>query len=168
MKKSKRIALCGMLSAMALVIMLLAYFPYMTFTLPALAGALFAIIMIEIGHKWAWGGYVTTAILSLLLCEKEAAMLFVGFFGYYPIMKAYLEHIRSLVLETILKFSLFNIAMVASYAIIIFVFGIEHFAVQHFLVERHRPVVVFNAGSFKPAFNFLNVSQGCRKGNYPH
>ena len=85
MKKSKRIALCGMLSALSLVIMLVAYFPYLTYTLPALAGIMFAIVMVEIGPKWAWGSFVTTAILSLLLCEKEAAVIFVAFFGsaYY-------------------------------------------------------------------------------------
>ncbi|MBR3844119.1 MAG: hypothetical protein IKM39_01270 [Clostridia bacterium] len=124
MKKSKRIALCGMMSALALVIMLLAYFPYFTYMLPALAGSLFAIVMIEVGHKWAWGGYITAAILSMLLCEKEAAVLFVTFFGYYPITKSYLEKVPTRIVEYILKFALFNAAVVAAYLVIINVLGI--------------------------------------------
>ncbi len=124
MKRSKHIALCGMISSLALVIMLLAYFPYMVFSLPAIAGALFAIVMVEIGHKWAWGGYITTGILSLILCEKEAAVLFVAFFGFYPIVKSYLERIPSLVLEYILKFVVFNVAIILAYLVIIYVFGI--------------------------------------------
>ena len=124
MKKSKRIALCGVISSLALVIMLLAYFPYMAFSLPAIAGALFAIVMVEIGHKWAWGGYVTTGILSLILCEKEAAMLFVGFFGFYPIVKSYLEQLPSRILEYVLKFVVFNVSIVLAYLIIIYGFGI--------------------------------------------
>lgn len=124
MKQSKRIALCGMLSALAVVIMLMAYFPYLTFALPALSGALFAIVLIELGGKWAFGSYATAAMISLLLCEKEAAVIFVAFFGYYPIMKAYLERISSKTLEYILKFLLFNVAVVTAYLMIIFVFGI--------------------------------------------
>lgn len=124
MKKSKRIALCGMLSALSLVIMLVAYFPYLTYTLPALAGILFVIVMVEIGTKWAWGSFVTTAILALLLCEKEAAVLFVAFFGYYPILKANLERISIKIVEYIAKFFLFNVAVVAAYLVIIYVFSI--------------------------------------------
>lgn len=124
MKKSKRIALCGMLSALSLVIMLVAYFPYLTYTLPALAGILFAIVMVEIGTKWAWGSFVTTAILALLLCEKEAAVLFVAFFGHYPILKANLERISIKIVEYIAKFFLFNVAVVAAYLVIIYVFSI--------------------------------------------
>lgn len=124
MKKSKRIALCGMLSALSLVIMLVAYFPYLTYTLPALAGIMFAIVMVEIGPKWAWGSFVTTAILSLLLCEKEAAVIFVAFFGYYPIVKANLERISLKAIEYIAKFLLFNVAVIVAYLVIIYVFSI--------------------------------------------
>ncbi len=124
MKKSKRIALCGMLSALSLVIMLIAYFPYLTYTLPALAGIMFAIVMVEVGAKWAWGSFVTTAILSLLLCEKEAAVIFVAFFGYYPIVKANLERISLKIVEYIVKFLLFNIAVVVAYLVIIYIFSI--------------------------------------------
>lgn len=124
MKQSKRIALCGMLSALAVVIMLMAYFPYLTYALPALSGALFAIVLIELGGKWAFGSYATAAIIALLLCEKEAAVIFVAFFGYYPIVKAYLERISSKTVEYLLKFLLFNVAVIVSYVVIIFVFGI--------------------------------------------
>jgi hypothetical protein len=124
MKQSKRIALCGMLTALAVVVMLMAYFPYLTFALPVIAGGLLAIIMFEINSKWALGGFFASAILSLLFCEKEAAMLFVAFFGYYPIVKSFLERISSRILEYILKFSVFNIAIIGAYLVIIFVFGI--------------------------------------------
>ena len=124
MKKSKRIALCGMLSALSLVIMLIAYFPYLTYTLPALAGVMFAIVMVEIGAKWAWGSFVTTAILSLLLCEKEAAVIFVAFFGYYPIIKANIERISLKIVEYLIKFVVFNVAVVVAYLVIIYVFSI--------------------------------------------
>ncbi len=124
MKKSKRIALCGVLGAMAVVIMIMAYFPYLTFALPAIAGCLFGIILIELDYKWALGAYVSAALITLLLCEKESAMLFVAFFGYYPIAKYFLERIPNRLMEYIAKFALFNVAVAVTYIITIFVLGI--------------------------------------------
>ncbi len=124
MKQSKRIALCGMISALSVVIMLASYFPYLTFALPVIAGTLFMVIVVEINAKWAIGCYFTAAIISVLLCEKEAAVLFVAFFGYYAIAKAFLERIPFRCLEYIIKFFMFNICIVAAYAIIVFILGI--------------------------------------------
>ncbi|MBQ6818498.1 MAG: hypothetical protein IJN42_01730 [Clostridia bacterium] len=124
MKRSKQIALCGVLSSLAVVIMLLAYFPYMTFALPAVAGILLCIVFLELNYKWAVGAYVCAAIITLLLCEKEAAVLFVGVFGYYPIVKIFLEKIPVRPLVYFLKFLLFNVAIVVAYLVIIFVFHI--------------------------------------------
>ena len=52
-------------------------------------------------------------------------MLFVGFFGYYPILKGKLEKIRSRALEYAAKFLVFNIAVIASYLVIIYLFGLQ-------------------------------------------
>lgn len=124
MKKTRVIALCGTISALALAIMLAAYFPYMTYALPALAGALFSIILIEASPRYAVAAYCTTALLSLLLCEKEASVLFVCFFGYYPIVKAQLERLSKRPLEIILKLLLFNAAVVLAYFVTIYLFRI--------------------------------------------
>ena len=75
MKKSKRIALCGMLSALSLVIMLVAYFPYLTYTLPALAGIMFTDLVhkqeIEFSFKtfMKYGSIISipTLLVSLLM-----------------------------------------------------------------------------------------------------
>lgn len=125
MKQSAKVALSGMLSAMAVVIMLMAYFPYITYAIPAIAGGILAVIAVEIDRKWALGAYVATSIITLLICEKEAACLFVGFFGYYTIFKGYVEqHFRG-VLEYIIKFAVFNAAIVVSYLAVVFVFGMS-------------------------------------------
>ncbi len=113
-----------MLAALAVVIMLLAYVPYFMFAMPALAGALFGILLIELNGKWAFGAYVAAAILTLLLCEKEAGMLFVGVFGYYPIVKTMYEKIHNPIVEWLFKWITFNLAAVLSYLVIIFVFQI--------------------------------------------
>lgn len=125
MNNAKKTALCGVTAAFATIIMLFAYFPYFTYAVPAAAGALLLIPCIEIGKKWAFGTYVATALVSLILCEKEAAVLYAGFFGYYLIIKALLEGLRiNRFSEQCLKQVVFSVAVVLSYFVITYVFSI--------------------------------------------
>ncbi len=124
MKKTQKIALCGIFSALSIVIMLTAYFPYATYAIAAVAGCSFAVITIETGRKWAFVSYLATAPLVMLFCEKESATLFVGFFGYYCILKGLIEQYFKGFVEWMLKILCFNTAMVLSYIFIVFVFEI--------------------------------------------
>ena len=144
MKKSKKVALCGVMTALAVVIMLAAYFPYLTFALPALAGAVFCVVMIEIGTKWAFGGFVTAAILSVLFCEKESAMMFTCFFGFYPILKSYYEKIRSRAVEYIVKFATFTACVALAYFVIIKLFGIPMEGMGDF--GKYTPLILLAMG----------------------
>ena len=51
--------------------------------------------------------------------DREAAIMFIAFFGYYPILKSVFEKLSSRILEWILKFSVFNVAVVGAYYVII-------------------------------------------------
>lgn len=116
----------GIASALCLLLMILTIIPIATYTMPALAGMVLIVVVIENGYSTAWMVYAAVGFLSLFICpDKEAAMLFVGFFGYYPILKGKLEKIRVRMVEYLLKFSVFNVAMVANYMIIIYLFGIQ-------------------------------------------
>lgn len=125
-RQSTKVALCGIISSVSVVLMFMTgLVPFLTYTLPAVSGALLAIIVIEINKKWATGAYIAISLLSLLIvADKEAAMFFVAFFGYYPIIKEVIENKLPKVLEWIVKLLLFNVAAVAAYAVIIYVFGI--------------------------------------------
>ncbi len=124
MKKSAKVALSGVLCALSVVIMLTAYFPYLTYAIPAVSGALLTVIAIEIDKKWAFGAYLVSALLTILLCEKEAASLYVCFFGYYTIVKGIIEARFRGFLEYLFKFLIFNIAIVIGYLLVVYVFGI--------------------------------------------
>lgn len=115
----------GILTALSVVLMFLTgVIPFLTFALPALAGALLILIVMEIGSKWALCVYAAVSILSLLVvADKEAAMMYAAFFGYYPVIKSFLESKLPRVFEWIVKFLIFNAAMVLAYLVIIFVFG---------------------------------------------
>ena len=125
MKRTSKVALCGILAALQIVIMLIAYFPYLTFTLPAIAGCLAIPVVIEVGKKYALATYITVSIISFLLCEKEATLFYVFLFGYYPILKAVYERIKSKILQWIAKISTACASFVLAYYISAFVFGME-------------------------------------------
>ena len=96
-----------------------------TYALPAFSGILLIVIVVELGAGWAWPVYIASSVLSLLIAgDKEAAMLFVVCFGYYPILKAYLEKIRHKIVSWLLKFSVFNAAMVLAFFLSIRLLGV--------------------------------------------
>lgn len=121
-----RVAVCGVLTALCTVLMFLTSFiPVGTYALPAIAGVLLIIIVIEIGLKWAWAVYFVSAVLAVLVAgDKEAALLFVLFFGYYPVLKAVLEKMKNHVVSYIVKFAVFNAAMIVGFFAAIYLLGI--------------------------------------------
>ena len=126
MRKTLAVAFCGVIAALGTVLMLLAgVVQIATLALPAIAGVLLIAIVLELGPKWAWGAYAVISILSLLLAaEKEAALMFILFFGYYPILKASLDRIRKKWLSWIAKLLVFNAAMIADYFLAVYLLQI--------------------------------------------
>ena len=53
----------------------------------------------------------------MLLTDKEAALYYAAFLGYYPIIKGLIERISSKVVQYIIKIALFNAAMIAAFYI---------------------------------------------------
>ncbi len=128
MKKSAKTALGGIIAALSVVLMLLSsVIPFMEYALPAMAGALMIIMVVEVGKGWAAAAYFSVSFLSLiLLANKEAAMMYVAFFGWYPILKPVIESkIKQKTLQWVLKFLSFNAALVSAYFILISVFGLK-------------------------------------------
>ncbi len=95
-----------------------------TYALVGLAGIFNIIILTEIGVKWSLGAYFVSAALTFVFGISEAGLVYVMFFGYYPIIKALLEKIRFRIAEYIAKFAIFNLAIIAAYAILISIFGL--------------------------------------------
>ncbi len=125
-QNTSKTALGGIVAALSVVTMFLtAVIPTLTYALPAVAGVLLVVMVIDVGKKWAFGVYAAVSLLSLLvLPDKEAAVMYVFFFGHYPIFKAILEGRLHGVWLWVLKFLLFNVSVVAAYLVIIYVFRI--------------------------------------------
>ena len=126
MKNTGKITFSGIMSALAAAFMLTSLFPYLTYAIPAIAGVFVMITVVEAGAKWGVASYTVSALLVLLLPgDIEAKMLYIAFFGYYPILKAVLESRCNRVLEYIIKFVVFNIAIVVAYRFVATLIGVD-------------------------------------------
>lgn len=114
-------ALCGILGALAVVVMLLGgIIPLATFCCPVLAAVMMLPILEECGTKTALVWYVAVSLLSCLLGpDKEAALLFV-FLGYYPALQAPLQRIRVRLLRVLFKIVIFNAAIGLMYGMLLY------------------------------------------------
>ncbi|MBQ0098846.1 MAG: hypothetical protein KBS62_07960 [Oscillospiraceae bacterium] len=126
MKSSYKVALGGIVGALCLALMFLTgIIPFGTYAFPCFAGIILAILVIEVSYPVAFSVFFCVSALSFLITpDKEATLYFVLFFGYYPIVKSFIERVKSVIVQYLLKFLLFNLAMVAVFYIGLFVFSI--------------------------------------------
>ena len=82
-------------------------------TMAVIASLFVVLAVIELGGKYPWLVYAVTAILSILLIPtKTAALTYLCFAGYYPIIKAKLEGVHlHRVLCLVIKLLIFNGAL---------------------------------------------------------
>lgn len=125
MKNSYKITISAVFSALAVVIMLISYFPYLTYAIPAIAGLCVMVVLVETDYKWAFFSYIVSAVLIFLFGEMESKLMYVFLFGYYPILKGIIEKINIPVLEWIIKIFVLNIAVLLVYGLLANVFGIS-------------------------------------------
>ncbi|MBQ3066340.1 MAG: hypothetical protein IJC98_08910 [Clostridia bacterium] len=114
MKKSKKIALCAILSAFGVLALFLgAVLDVLSMTMVAVASLFVVVVMIEIGHPYPWLIWgVTSALSMILLPNKLPAILYLLFGGIYPILKEYFERMHPVVCW-IFKLSMINTALLA-------------------------------------------------------
>ena len=135
MKQSGKVALGGVMGAVALICLLGTVFPYATYALPAMAGVALMPVALEVGNRWGFLVFGAVAMLNLLLTPSmEAKLLFVAFFGYYPVLHLALR-LRSRLLEWGIKLAVFNLSMIAVYLLMLQVFGLESDAFELFGVS---------------------------------
>ncbi len=126
MKNSMKVALCGVVAALTVVLMLFeGLVSVASVAIPAVAGCLLIPIVAEAGLGHAFGAYGAAAVLVLLLApDREAALIYVLFFGYYPALFAVVSKIKSRILLWGAKLMIFNAAAIAEGLLAIYVLGI--------------------------------------------
>lgn len=124
-----RVALGGIVAALCIVIMFLTgVVPALYIAAPMAAGLLMIILVEEVSVGWAWLTYLAVSLLALIVTfDKEAALMFILFFGYYPMLRPVLGHIRAGVLRVLCKYALFNVFLAADFALTVYVLGLPTF-----------------------------------------
>lgn len=126
MKNSKVIAYSGVATALSVVMLFLgSIFWVLGYTMPLVASLFMIILLDSISQKSALLTFVSTSIISsILLNDKECVLLYVLFFGYYPLIRDKINDIKPKFLSYLLKFVTFNAAMVLTQVLCVYVFGI--------------------------------------------
>lgn len=106
-------ALGAMATALSVVLLIPTALDLLYIALPAAAGIIVLFCVIELSKGWAFGVYAATSLISVLVVpNKEAVVLYILFFGYYPILKGLIEgKIKNRVLEYVIKVLIFNVAV---------------------------------------------------------
>ncbi len=128
MRESSKAALCGIVSALSVVIMLSTYLsPFLVYTAPVFSGLLLLPVIFEIGYKWAAGTYLSVCLISaFVVADKEAAVFYAMFFGFYPILGFFLnKNIKNLLLRYFIKLSAFNACCIISFLLCMYVLALD-------------------------------------------
>jgi len=122
--KSRQMALCGLLTALAVVLMVLSgAIGIGTYCGPVLAMVALLPVLEEVGSKAAATVYAASALLGLLLVpEIELAMVYAAF-GWYPILRPRLARIPSRPARMILKIALCTAVILLLYGVALRLLG---------------------------------------------
>ncbi|WP_296968369.1 hypothetical protein [uncultured Eubacterium sp.] len=126
MKNSKVIAYSGVATALSVVMLFLgSIFWVLGYTMPLVASLVMIILLDSVSQKSALLTFISTSIISfILLNDKECVLLYILFFGYYPLIRDKINDIKPKFLSYLLKFITFNAAMVLTQVLCVYVFGI--------------------------------------------
>jgi hypothetical protein len=108
--ETKKIALNGILGALAVICVLLAaILPTNKISLFALSSFFVAVSILETGARAGWIFYAATSLLALIVVpDKLGVIPYAVFFGLYGIIKFYIEKLDKIIVEYILKYVYFN------------------------------------------------------------
>lgn len=121
-QRTKRIAVCAMLSALGVVVLGIgSVISVMDISMAVIASLFCIFAVIEYGGAAPWLVFLVTGVLSLLLPQKAPAAMYLLFFGYYPIIKEKLEK-HSKTVAWILKEAVFQVALAAMLLLYHFIF----------------------------------------------
>ncbi|MBR3149605.1 MAG: hypothetical protein IKF64_05485 [Eubacterium sp.] len=148
MNSSKAVAFSGMFAALQLVLLFLGSTMWvLCYSAPLFCGLVMIILKESAGVKYCVLSYIASSIIGILfLPDKECVLTYVFFFGYYTIIRDYLNKPAKW-LSYVLKFLLYNASIGLSQLMLIYVF---HIPFDNELGKLGIPLLIFG-------FNFVFV-----------
>lgn len=116
---TKKMTYGGILTALSVVFIFLASIsPTGKIALYALASMTILIMIVEFGPFDGLITYIATTVISFLIIPiKLAVFPYAVFFGYYGIIKYYIEKIDNIFIEWLIKLVFFNVVLYLLYSI---------------------------------------------------
>lgn len=126
-KDIKKIALSAIFSALIVVLILMGTFiELLDITVAAVCALTIYIVQVETKEKYPILVYITSSVLSLIFTPLSTATLyFVGFFGYYPILKQKLIKFKKQI-RKLISILVFNVAMISLMLLFKAVFAMQN------------------------------------------
>ena len=123
--KSREIALCGMMNALAVVLLSLGgMVPIATYCAPLLAMAVLLPVQEEYGNKLAITAWVSVSLLALMLTpDRETALVYV-FFGWYPVVRPRIAALPSRLVRLAVKLIIANGTILLLYGLVLQLMGL--------------------------------------------
>ena len=159
MKKSKKIALCAILSAFSVLMLCIgAVIDVLSMTMVAIASMFVVVVMIEVGEPYPWLTWGVSSALSLILLpNKLPAILYFLFGGLYPIAKASFERLHYVV-AWVLKLSYINTALILVVTATKYIFYLNDSSIDFtvpFLVVGNLALVLYDIALSKIILLYL-------------
>ena len=123
--KSRELALCGMMNALAVVLLSLGgLVPIATYCAPLLAMAVLLPVQEEYGNKLAITAWVSVSLLALMLTpDRETALVYV-FFGLYPVVRPRIAALPSRLVRLAVRLIIANAAILLLYGAVLRLMGL--------------------------------------------
>jgi len=137
MSRERSLSLGGMLAAVNVILLFIsAAMPTSRLFLLVLSSFSVSIMVIEANANVGLVFYIATSLLSFILIpNKLIAFYYACFFGFYGIVKSYIERFSlNRFLEYVLKLIVFNLSLSVIYFVFKFVFAVNIFIGSYLIV----------------------------------
>jgi len=168
-RKTRTLTLSALFSAFTVIILYIAsVWPSGQIGLVAAASLFVAAAVIESGLVPGVYVFAASSIIAMLMIPNRAApILYIAFFGFYPVLKSLIERLRGTILQWVLKLLVFNISLTVLWFLLreLF-FSLEGFSPHIILVYLGGSVIfaMFDYGFTKMIWFYINrISRKMRK-----
>lgn len=126
MKNTSKLALCGISSAVSVLLLFFGGVSFVfAYIMPMLTGLIMIILKRACGTSWAVITFASVSFLSfMMVADRECALMYILFFGYYPILQPFIEKIKSAFLRLIAKLAAFNVMITVAQLLLVYIFNI--------------------------------------------
>ena len=126
MKNTLKTALCGVSAALSVLLLFFGGVSFaFAYIMPMVTGLIMIVLKRVCGASWALVTFVSVSFLSFfLVADRECVLMYILFFGYYPILYSFIEKIGSGLIKWAAKLAVFNVMISIVQLLLVYIFGI--------------------------------------------